>query len=326
MWKSLLRAMLSPRVVVPAVFGVGIIALLLGYANVGQVLRAASTFHPAYLLLILLCTLGYEALRAWQWYFFLRVLGQREAWHASVMSYMGGEIAKVLPGGQYFQTYLLRQASGVPISCSVAATTIIIWLEAAVCLAVVALLGVGGWAWVRPVTLILLAGAAAVLLAVRRRPISTRFAATLRRRERLRPILEWYDGFADCAGTLLHARALGVALALSAGYIAFAACGLWAIAAALGLPGIRPGQALVVYCFALGVGLIIPIPIDLGLTEFSGLTALIAFGVTRADALTAMLMQRVLSSILTGGIAVISLTLLRRQVAAALHPQVTAEK
>src|SRR5579885_3132471 len=89
-WKILFRSVLSPRVVVPTVFGVGIIAVLLGYANAGQVLRAAAGFHPLYLLLILLCMLAYEALRAWQWHYFLRVLGQRESWRASVMSYMGG--------------------------------------------------------------------------------------------------------------------------------------------------------------------------------------------------------------------------------------------
>ena len=51
----------------------------------------------------------------------------------------------------------------------------------------------------------------------------------------------------------------------------------------------------------------------------SGLTALIAFNVNRADALTVMLLQRVLSSVLTTGIAGLSLTLLRRSMAGVLR-------
>ena len=130
-----------------------------------------------------------------------------------------------------------------------------------------------------------------------------------------------------CADTLLHARtAVGIAMALSGRIHRFCHRRVVAILAALGISGIGLNEALVVYCFALGVGLIIPIPIDLGLTELSGLAVLVAFGVTRADALTVMLMQRVLSSVLTGGIAIISLFLLRRQVAAALRPQTVAEK
>src|SRR5207247_4202682 len=119
----------SPRLVVPLVFGVGLIILLLGYADVVHVLRVAGTFNPAYLLLILIFTAGYEALRAVQWFLLLRVVNPRAPWQTALMSYMGGEVAKAMPGGQYFQAYLLRQARGVPISCSVPPTTIIHRLE-----------------------------------------------------------------------------------------------------------------------------------------------------------------------------------------------------
>src|ERR687885_1662274 len=150
----------SPRVVVPLVLGIGIIAVLLGYANVDRVLHAASTFQPHYLLVILLLTLAYEALRALQWLLFLRVLNHRKAWRGCLMSFLGGDMAKVLPGGQYFQTYLLRQAHGVPVARSAAATTLIIWLEVAICLVVVVILGMGSWLWVRPAAAALLVGIA----------------------------------------------------------------------------------------------------------------------------------------------------------------------
>src|ERR687888_1328451 len=164
----------SPRVVVPLVLGIGIIAALLGYANVDRVLQAASAFQPHYVLLILLLTLAYEALRAMQWLLFLRVLNHRKAWRGGLMSFLGGEMAKALPGGQYFQTYLLRQAHGVPVARSAAATTLIIWLEVAICLVVVLILGVGPWMWVRPVAVALLASIALLVVIVKRRPLSAR--------------------------------------------------------------------------------------------------------------------------------------------------------
>jgi uncharacterized protein (TIRG00374 family) len=309
----------SPRVVVPLVLGIGIIAVLLGYANVDQVLQAASAFQPHYFLLILLLTLAYEVLRALQWLLFLRVLNHRKAWRGGLMSFMGGEMAKALPGGQYFQTYLLRQAHGVPVARSAAATTIIIWLEVATCLVAVLILGVGSWTWVRPAAAALLVGIALLAVVVKRRPLSSRFLMASRRRPRLRPVSAWYAGFIGSADALLCLRALVPAAVLSAAYIAVAALALWAIAAGLGLHGLGFTQALVVYAFALGAGLIIPVPIDLGLTELSGLAALMAFGVPRADALTVMLLQRLVSSTLTGGISLVGLAVLRRHVAAALQ-------
>ncbi len=323
--RSGLNLTFSPRVVIPLVFGVGVIGYLLGYADVGRVLQAAGAFQPIYLLLILLCTGAYEALRSVQWLFYLRSLklGERVPWRAALMSFMGGELAKMLPGGQYFQTYLLRRAGGVPIASSAAATTIVIWLEVIVCLALLLVFGVGHWTWVRPAALVLLLVVAAAMTLLKRRPLADGVRHTLRRFPRLSAAWAWYDGFAVSAGELLGARVLGIATALSAGYIACAGMALWAIAAALGVKSIGPGQGLIVYCFALACSLAIPIPIDLGLTEASGLAALLALGVGRADALTIMLMQRVLTSVLTSGIAGVTLALLRNQMGAAMRAEVS---
>jgi uncharacterized membrane protein YbhN (UPF0104 family) len=129
----------------------------------------------------------------------------------------------------------------------------------------------------------------------------------------------WVLDFSLSAERLLAPRALGVAAALSAVYIGCGAVGLWAIARALGVPGVGLPQALVCYAFALGMGLLIPIPMDLGLTEGSGVAALMACGVSTVDAVAIMLIQRVLGALLTSPIAAVSLLAVRRQVGAALH-------
>src|SRR5256714_15428706 len=311
----------SPRLVVPLVFGVGLIILLLGYADVVHVLRVAGTFNPAYLLLILIFTAGYEALRAVQWFLLLRVVNPRAPWQTALMSYMGGEVTKAMPGGQYFQSYLLRQARGVPIACSTAATTIILRLEVAVSAAIVLLLGVGPWTWVRPAALALLGASAVLVLLVKWRPGRVQVRAIMRSYTRLRPAWLWWTDFVRWADVLLRPRAIGIAAALCAGYIACAALGLWAIVAALSIPGIGLREALSVYAFALGLELTIPIPTDLGLMEVSGLAVLMAYGMPRADALTVMLIQRILSTILVSGIAGVILVLLRDHLAAILRTQ-----
>src|SRR5436305_14156483 len=104
-----MRRAFSPRLVVPLVLGLGLIILLLGYADVAHVLRVASTFRPAYLLLILLVTGAYEALRAVQWFLLLRVVNSRVPWETALLSSMGGRVTKGLPRGQYFQACNLRQ-------------------------------------------------------------------------------------------------------------------------------------------------------------------------------------------------------------------------
>lgn len=320
----LMQGVVSPRVVVPLVLGLAIIVVLLRAADVGRVLHIVSTVRPFYLLLLVVLSSAYEALRALQWFLLLRAVEHRVPWRAALMAYLGGELAKSLPGGQYVQTYLLRQAQGIPIARSAAATTLILWLEVVSCLLIALLVGVGPWPWLRPVALLLLGGIVLVALAFRHLPWANWAGHVTAGHRRLHAAWTWVDDFSVSVQALLAPRALGPAFALSLGYIGCAALGLWTIAAALGVGGISLSQALVSYAFALGLGLLIPLPMDLGLTEGSGMAVLMACGVSTADALAVMLVQRVLGALLTSPLAAVGLLTVRRQVGAALRQGVTA--
>ncbi len=320
-----MHRLFAPRTVLPLAAGIGLIALLLGYADVGRVAQVAHRFQLSFLPLLLALTVGYQGLRALQWWLLLRDGERPASWRVAVMSYMGGELAKALPGGQYAQTYVLRRAQGTPIAVSAAATTVILWLEVVVCLAVVALLGIGPWTWLHLLALALLAGIALVgVLVKRRRPRPYRAMGT-GKYAFVRQGRDWLDRFATSAAGLLRPGVLGPATALSAGYIAAGALVLWAIAAAVGVHQVGAMEALSVYTFALAANLLVVIPVDLGLTELSGLAALTLFGVPRADAVAILLLQRTLSGMLTGAVALAALALLREQVALALrgapHPE-----
>lgn len=311
----------TPRVIVPLLIGLFLIVALLHTADVGRVLRIVSTFRPVYLLFLVVFSSAYEALRAVQWFLLLRTVERRVPvpWRAALMAYLGGEVAKSLPGGQYVQTYLLRQAQGVPIARSVAVTTFILWLEVVNCLLIALIVGIAPWPWIRPIALLLLGGIGLVVLALTRRPGAAWVSRATAGHRRWQAACTWVDDFSRSMQSLLAPHALGPALVLSLGYIACAALGLWAIATALGVSGIGPSQALVCYAVALGVGLLIPLPMDLGLTEGGGVAALMACGVSTADALAIMLIQRVLGALLTSPLAAAGLVAVRQQVGAALR-------
>jgi uncharacterized membrane protein YbhN (UPF0104 family) len=73
-----------------------------------------------------------------------------------------------------------------------------------------------------------------------------------------------------------------------------------------------------VYLLSLAAGLIIPLPIDLGVVEVSGVGALVASGVGRDVAVGLMLVNRLLSIGSAVVIATISLLFLRAELQRAL--------
>jgi uncharacterized membrane protein YbhN (UPF0104 family) len=87
----------------------------------------------------------------------------------------------------------------------------------------------------------------------------------------------------------------------------------------LGIQDANVWQAIAVYFFSLAVGLIIPIPVDIGLIEVGGIGALLAFGVDRSAAVSAMLLFRVLTVAVPMGISLFAMLILRDELRAALR-------
>ncbi|HZS90936.1 MAG TPA: lysylphosphatidylglycerol synthase transmembrane domain-containing protein [Chloroflexota bacterium] len=315
----------SPRVLGPALAGASLLAALLAYAGIGPVLRRVAQFQPSALLLLGALMLGYEAVRAAQWALLLRGLDPPPPWQTAAMAYLGGELVKGLPGGQYAQPLLLRRALGTPLAASIGAMWLLLWLEAAVCLLALGLLGALPWPWLRPLAWGLLAGSGAVGWAIRQRHGHRRTAPPafpLRRRAALG---QWGAQVRTVAGALLRPRHLGPAAVCATTYVTLAGLVLWAIAQALGLAGLSPVQGIAIYAFALAANLIIVVPFDVGLIETAGTAALMACGVPRAAAVAVMLLHRVVCGVLTAGLTLIGLAVLRRQVCAAWHGHARGE-
>jgi uncharacterized membrane protein YbhN (UPF0104 family) len=310
-WIRLLRVARRPRLVLPLIGSAALLAGLLAITGAGAVLRDLLDFSPTSLALYLLLMLIYEGVRTLQWLLWLRALGvsARTPLGVRIFAFLAGEGGQLLPAGNYLRAYLLRQAGGTAYSSSMPATTATMWIEDAVALAAAAVFGVPGWGWLRPAALLTLLGLAATAALVYALLRSARRPAWVDRYPRLRPLLEEGSRFRQAALLLAHPRLLAAQTALGALYLAIAALGFYVIVEGLGLRQVTLAEALGVYAFSLAIGLLTPLPLDLGLIEVSGVGALVACGVPASGAVSAMLLQRLLSGglalLLAGGTALV---------------------
>ena len=289
---SLLRRLLSPRAVVGLVSGAIALSLLLSLADIRKVGQAFEHFPPILLPTILALVVAREAVRVLEWHYLLSVLHKPPSVRHSVLSLLGGDASQILPAGVYFQNYLLQQAEGTAFSTSLAATLAMQLLEAAVSLVVVAVVGVPGWDWLRPVTLVVLGGYVVFLVLVSRRGVVDWL-------ERRAAKERWFSWLSDQLASflvgledLMHPGVIARAGALTATYLTFSVGAFYVIVRAYGLPHIGPAEAAAIYCFVLTLIILVPLPSDLGLSEGSGVAVLLAYGVPLAEGLTIMLITR----------------------------------
>ena len=160
----MMSKLLRPSVVIPTLLSVAILAALLSVSNMAQVIAVMEGFQHSYLLYVLVATAAYEAVRCVQWHVLLTALEIRVPLRTQVFTFLGGEVTKHLPLGNYVSNYLLRQSVGTAFSRSSAATTLMMLTEAALALAGLMLLGLGAWSgWLR---LVIVGGLAVVLVVV----------------------------------------------------------------------------------------------------------------------------------------------------------------
>jgi glycosyltransferase 2 family protein len=297
---QIMRKLLRPRIVIPAVLGAGMIVALFTLADARKVLDVILGFQHSYLLYFFGLMVIYEIVRCTQWHYLLRSLGIHAPLRSQIFAFAVGEITKSLPIGNYFQNYMLRQSQGTNFGLSSVATSLILLTEVVVSLVGVEILGLDGWnGWLRltiliGVTIALLIGAFATWLFRQSRDSVQRRVWAIRH-PTLRRVVEELDHYRQGIGTIARPRVLSIQTLLSAMYLSAAAVGLYVLAKGAGAGGISLGEAMAVYFFSLAIGLIVPIPVDIGLIEFSGIGAFLAIGVGRDVAIGVMLLNRILS-------------------------------
>ncbi len=274
-----MKKLLSPSFIVPAVLSVGIIVALLAFADAKTVVALIGRFPLGNLLWFLALMVVYELVRYAQWHFLLEELGVRAPLRPQVFSFVMSEFSVAL------------------------------------CLIGVVILGVG--AWTAPVRGVIIGGVALLLLliwAYTRLRRSSRLPEWIAEHKHLRKIADAAARFREGEVTLFHPRILIIQGVLGAAYLLIASAGLYLITQGLGPAGraITFPQAVAVYLFTLATATILPLP------EVGGVAALLALGVTRNIAVSAMLLNRVLSMAFALVSAVVAIVVLPGELRAVL--------
>src|ERR671936_2801147 len=287
--------LLRPKVVMPILLSVALLAALLAVGNVGQVVALMLTFRHEYLPYILLLLLAYEVVQCIQWHVFLKALGIHVPLRSQAFAYLVGEPTRVLPIGNFFENYFLLRAEGTDFGLSSAATILSVLIEVGVALLGLVILGLGPWDWLRPLIMIGLAVFVPTAWAVHLLHYRGSLPAWVGRHRRLRAALDEVRQFRVGAAALVHPRVLARGGLLGALYLILGGSALYLVLRGLGIDSVSWWQVLAVYFFTLAVALIAPLPVDIGVDEVGGVAALLVIGVDAPAAVGAMLLMRMLS-------------------------------
>jgi uncharacterized protein (TIRG00374 family) len=313
-FRRALAELIQPRVVVTLIVTLGILVGLLAFGDPAKVVALMERFQHIYLLWFLLLILAYEALRIGLWHFLLRSLSVPITKRTSIFTFTLGEVARDLPIGNFIPDYALQRAGVADFGLASSATLLTTLLEVAVCLAGVVIIGIDGWSWLRPLVIVGLFVFSLLLWAFYRwqhlphkhRP-HVRVQWWLEKRwvqEALNQVREFIVG----EQSLLHPHVLGVASLFTATYLVISGFSLYLVILALGL-SLPWYQVLAVTCFSIAFAAIVPLPVDFGSVELSGTGVLVAMGMNGTDAVSVMLINRLLNfgAILVMGVIVLAI-------------------
>lgn len=315
------RALRDPKIVISTVLGVALLATLVGVSDIRKVMGVVARLNPLAAPAFVMLMVVYESIRGVQWHVLVNGLGVRVPLRAEMFSYMWGEATKAAPAGNYFQNYLLGRIEGEDFSRTSAATTLIVVTEIAWGLLIVAMIQINGWPWLRPVILIA-STVFAVLVAISAKMMRSYAAAAPSDHAGLAgSLLGAIRRFREGAAALCSPRLLASQAMLCGLYISCAGVGLLVLAIGLGINNVSWWQFIGIYAFTMTVGLLMPLPIDLGVIEVSGVGALLACGVSQEVAVALMLLNRILNLGSAIAIAALSTMFFRDELQRAVRPQ-----
>src|SRR5918912_871458 len=301
---------LRPAVVGPLLLSATLLAGVLTVGNVAPIGRPVRHVPLTPLVAIVLVLVGYEAARAAQWLVLLHGLCIRAPRRVQVFTYLVGEPTRVLPIGNFVENYLLLRAAGTSFGLSSVATMTSVLLEVGAALLGLVLLGLGPWGWLRPLIVL---GLATFVLGVwagaHLRP-TRRLPGWVTQQHTLRAALAEARQFQHGAMALRQPRVLLSAALLGALYVGLSGTVLYLVARGLGVASLSWPEVLAVYCFSLASALILPLPVDVGVTETGGAAAFVVLGVDPSAAVGAMLLLRAITFGVALVIALLTLAVL----------------
>jgi uncharacterized membrane protein YbhN (UPF0104 family) len=313
-----LKKLLRPSYLLPVILSASLLVALLAFGNVTRVTGIMHLFQPGYLLPILLLLVAYEAVQCLQWHVLVRPLGTHEPLRTQVFAFLVGAATRALPIGNFGQNYLLQRVGSTEFGLSSAATLLSVLIEVAVALAGLVILGLGPWIWLRPLILVGLAIFVPSAWAISRIQRQRMLPAWLTRQRMVRAALDQVMQFRVGASALMQPRVLVAAVPLGALYLLLGSSTLYLVLRGLSMDSVSWDHVLAVYFFSLAAGLILPLPIDIGVTEVGAVGAFLAIGVGKSDAVSAVLLLRMFTLGVAQVMALGTIAVLRREVGVVL--------
>lgn len=315
-----LKKALRPNVVIPLVLSAALIAALLAFGNIQDMIRAVQSFKPIYLLWVVLLFAGYEAVRCFQWLFLLDKIDDKAPRRAQIFAFLVSETTKTVPIGNYFQNYLLAKSEGSDPGRTSAATTFQVLGEVAASLVGIVILGLGAWSMYLRIVIVggLIVFGLGVWLFMKLHKDSGPPQWT-QKNKTTKKLLDEAKQFREGAKDLIEPRTLIVVFVNSSIYCIIAGSALYMTAKGLSITDVPYFGVLAVYFFSLASSLIIPLPTDIGAAELTGAGAFLLIGVPKAIAVSVMLIFRLLSILTAVVIAVIGGVIMRDEFRAAMQ-------
>lgn len=293
-----LRLHLGLRTVVALLIALGLFAYVVDLASRGDLGGGLGEVVGRVGLAALVLAGPFFALRALTWHLLLGLVGVRAPLRQTVAAFASGELTKSLPGGIYLETYVLARLERFgerEIVGAAVATTGMDVMVGTIGFLVAMVVGLPDEPWFR----LALAGLAAAWLVafgsawllVRWWRPQERVAAPRWVRATGRVVLEAADGVRRMISPAAVRPLATTALSLAILVVVFS---LVAVAVGIGEIGLI-GALSVVVITSLANDLL-PIPMELGLTELTGVGVLAAYGISAPTAAITMLGYRVVST------------------------------
>lgn len=313
-----MKRLLSPKVLIPTILTLAFFAFLIGLTRPRKLLRAL-ILPPATLTAMLGLTILYMGIKGLAWGLFLRRLGIQARPGEIAFCFCGSEITKSLPGGVYFQNYLLSRVSDAPFSYSAGASLALVVMEGVVSYLALLAMGLPYLPWLREALLLLGMLIAIVIWLGQRYAWTSRLVAygNAHGHRQIQQLAIQVAAFFEGIGILASPWMLLIGGLLVAGYLGAMAAMLYLVG--LHLPVLwSVAEAVRVLAFSIFIPLLVPSPVHVGFTEISGVGALVGAGLKLATAIAIILSYRVWSQGLSMGFGLLGMLAMPRKLARAL--------
>ena len=282
------RVMREPRIVVPVLLAGGLLAAAVSLSNVSEVLQRMGRIPLLSVLWTLVLAAFYLAIKGLQFRGFLAELEIFAGWRSLLIAYAVGELTLTLPLGIYAQNYVLQRVQGGDMYRTAAATTLMLAFEAGLLFLLLAVVGVRGWPWLRPLALVSLLGLVAFVLVVARWGRLRQWADQVTRRLGLSvpaPV-KFLHGLSTLTDSgVLRRRGYLTVLYATALIGAF-----YTVAHGVGVGRLDISQAAAIYAFSLSVALVCGgVTSQVGVLEIAGMGAAQASGYSYSEGLAMLL-------------------------------------